>query len=65
MRLKVTSEMLGTMKGIKMSGLASVLFTRLTDLRTKEIASSKAYRSLQIFANALGKESQGPRIDWT
>jgi pantoate kinase len=61
MRLKATSEMLGSMKGIKMSGLAGVLFTRLTELRTKEIISSRAYRSLQIFATALGEESlKGP-----
>jgi hypothetical protein len=27
----------------------------LTELRTKEIISSRAYRSLQILATALGK----------
>lgn len=58
MRLKVTTGMLGSMKAIKMSGLASVLFTRLTELRTKEIINSRAYRSLQILGTSLGKESR-------
>lgn len=53
-RLKVTSETIGAMKSIKLSGLTEMSFTKLEELRGIEISISHKYRSLLITIIALG-----------
>lgn len=47
--------MLGSMKGIKMTGLRSILFKSIHGLRLNELDISKGFRRLLIWNMALGK----------
>ncbi|KAF4958674.1 hypothetical protein FGADI_2224 [Fusarium gaditjirri] len=52
-RISVTSQMLGSMKGVKMCGLTEVLSTRIHDLRTDELRISGKFRRLLIWNMVL------------
>jgi ATP-binding cassette subfamily C (CFTR/MRP) protein 1 len=54
-RISATTAMLGSMKGIKMTGLRSVLFKSIHGLRINELDISKGFRRLLIWNMALGK----------
>ncbi|KID73703.1 ABC transporter, partial [Metarhizium brunneum ARSEF 3297] len=47
-RLAVTSKMLGTMKAIRMAGLTKTIHAIVSNLRIKEIRSSRAFRLLSV-----------------
>ncbi|KIE00725.1 ABC transporter, partial [Metarhizium majus ARSEF 297] len=47
-RLAVTSKMLGTMKAIRMAGLTRTIHAIVSNLRIKEIRSSRAFRLLSV-----------------
>ncbi|KAH0593670.1 hypothetical protein MHUMG1_08420 [Metarhizium humberi] len=47
-RLAVTSKMLGTMKAIRMAGLTRAIHGIVSNLRIKEIRSSRAFRLLSV-----------------
>ncbi|KAF3013497.1 hypothetical protein E8E14_005834 [Neopestalotiopsis sp. 37M] len=48
-RVGITSDILGTMKGVKMLGLSRALAKQIQDLRDFELAESKKFRHVQIF----------------
>lgn len=48
-RLTVTAKALGSMKAIKMTGLAETVASKIADLRQGEIRASLRYRILEIF----------------
>ncbi|GKU10283.1 unnamed protein product [Fusarium langsethiae] len=52
-RISVTSQMLGSMKGIKMCGLSSVLGTRIQAMREEELHISGKFRRLLIWNMVL------------
>ncbi|KAF5565087.1 multidrug resistance [Fusarium phyllophilum] len=52
-RISVTSQMLGSMKGVKMCGLTDVLSTRIHALRTDELRISGKFRRLLIWNMVL------------
>lgn len=47
-RVAITAEMLGSMKGVKISGLTDLLFNKIQALREHEILASQKFRSLLI-----------------
>ncbi|KAL4758550.1 uncharacterized protein BDW70DRAFT_170256 [Aspergillus foveolatus] len=47
-RVAVTAEMLGSMKGVKITGLTDLLFNKIQALREHEILASQKFRSLLI-----------------
>jgi ATP-binding cassette, subfamily C (CFTR/MRP), member 1 len=47
-RVGITSEILGTMKGVKLSGVVEPLSKQLQSLRDFEISESRKFRKLQI-----------------
>lgn len=54
-RISATSVMLGSMKGIKMSGLKQTIFDNLQHLRVEELRISKRFRKLLIWNMMFGK----------
>lgn len=56
-RISVTSQMLGSMKGVKMCGLSEVLGTRIQAMREEELHISGKFRRLLIWNMVLGKWS--------
>lgn len=48
-RLAATAKALGAMKAIKMTGLADIVSSRVTNLRLAEIRASRRHRVLNIF----------------
>ncbi|KAH7236581.1 P-loop containing nucleoside triphosphate hydrolase protein [Fusarium tricinctum] len=52
-RISVTSQMLGSMKGVKMCGLCSVLGTRIQAMREEELHISGKFRRLLIWNMVL------------
>jgi ATP-binding cassette subfamily C (CFTR/MRP) protein 1 len=54
-RVGITAEMLGTMKGVKMSGLVDRLSEVIKILREEEIQASQKYRIMLIAVVTLGK----------
>lgn len=58
-RLAVTSKMLGTMKAIRMAGLTRTIHAIVSNLRIKEIRSSRAFRLLSVLQTGAG-ESRRP-----
>ncbi|KAF4440788.1 hypothetical protein F53441_12196 [Fusarium austroafricanum] len=52
-RITVTSQMLGSMKGVKMCGLSQVLGTRVQALREEELRISGSFRRLLIWNMVL------------
>ncbi|ETS81802.1 hypothetical protein PFICI_06804 [Pestalotiopsis fici W106-1] len=52
-RVGITSDILGTMKGVKMLGLSRALAKQIQSLREFELAESKKFRQLQIFLIAM------------
>ncbi|CAN8102283.1 unnamed protein product [Discula destructiva] len=52
-RINFTSEILKSMRSVKMLGLETQMSTNIEDLRTSEIASSKRYRRVQSLNVAL------------
>lgn len=57
-RISVTSQMLGSMKGVKMCGLSEVLGTRIQAMREEELHISGKFRRLLIWNMVLGKWSK-------
>lgn len=57
-RIAATTAMLGSMKGVKMSGLTDVLRADLQQLRIDELEISKKFRKLLIWTMAFCKISQ-------
>jgi ATP-binding cassette, subfamily C (CFTR/MRP), member 1 len=53
-RVNYTSEILGSMKSVKILGLVRQLTAKIHDLRNNEIASSKKYRRVQSLNISLG-----------
>jgi hypothetical protein len=56
-RLKVTTEILGNMKAVKMLGLSSTVSNLLQDLRRDEISSSSSYRKVLLSVVVICKSS--------
>jgi hypothetical protein len=54
-RISVTSQMIGSMKGVKMCGLTDVLSTRIHALRNDELRISGKFRRLLIWNMVLGE----------
>jgi len=54
-RINYTSEILGSMKSVKMLGLSHRLFENIRQMRTSEIAASRNYRKIQSLNISLGK----------
>jgi ATP-binding cassette, subfamily C (CFTR/MRP), member 1 len=54
-RVNYTSDILGSIKSVKMLGLVHQLTAKLYDLRNSEIASSKKYRRVQSANISLGQ----------
>ncbi|RGP66062.1 hypothetical protein FSPOR_6888 [Fusarium sporotrichioides] len=52
-RISVTSQMLGSMKGVKMCGLSQVLGTRIQAMREEELQISGKFRRLLIWNMVL------------
>ncbi|KAI1849072.1 hypothetical protein JX266_005033 [Neoarthrinium moseri] len=48
-RVGITSDILGSMKGIKMSGMSSPVTTKIQDLRDFELSESRKFRKIQIW----------------
>ena len=56
-RIAVTSQMLGSMKGVIMCGLTDVLGTHIQAMRMEELRISGKFRRLLIWNMGLGKYS--------
>lgn len=54
-RVSVTSQMLGSMKGVKMCGLTDVLKSRIQTMRNNELHISGKFRRLLIWNMGLGE----------
>lgn len=54
-RIAVTSQMLGSIKGVKMCGLTDVLMARIQAMREQELHISGKFRRLLIWNMGLGK----------
>ena len=54
-RIAVTSQMLGSMKSVKMCGLTDVLGTRIQAMRMEELRISGKFRRLLIWNMGLGE----------
>jgi hypothetical protein len=54
-RISVTSQMLGSMKAVKMCGLSQVLGTRIQAMREEELHISGKFRRLLIWNMVLGE----------
>ncbi|KAI1853220.1 hypothetical protein JX266_001926 [Neoarthrinium moseri] len=54
-RVGITSQMLGHMKSIKMSGLAPKLAATITQMRVDEIAAAKPFRMIMVSTAALAQ----------
>jgi hypothetical protein len=54
-RIAVTSQMLGSMKGVKMCGLTDVLGTHIQAMRMEELRISGKFRRLLIWNMGLGE----------
>lgn len=54
-RISVTSQMLGSMKGVKMCGLSQVLGNRIQAMREEELHISGKFRRLLIWNMVLGE----------
>jgi hypothetical protein len=54
-RLSYTTDILGSMRNVKMLGLTSQMFTNVQSLRDDEMEKSKRYQLVQALTNALGK----------
>jgi len=50
----ITSAMLGSMKGIKMSGLTQKMTELIGNLRIKEVQVAKKFRLLNVYGATLG-----------
>lgn len=57
-RIAVTSQMLGSMKGVKMCGLTDVLGTHIHAMRMEELRISGKFRRLLIWNMGLGEYSK-------
>lgn len=65
-RISATSAMLGSMKGIKMTGLKNVLFKSIHTLRIDELNISKGFRRLLIWNMGIGMQyTELKRIELT
>lgn len=56
-RISATTTMLGSMKGIKMTGLKNVMFNSIHALRIAELNISKGFRRLLIWNMGIGMNS--------
>lgn len=61
-RINFTSEILGSMKNVKMLGLTSQMSHNIQQLREDEIAVSKRYRRVQACNVALGQALSHTRL---
>ncbi|KAI1313225.1 P-loop containing nucleoside triphosphate hydrolase protein [Xylaria venustula] len=52
-RINFTSEILGSMKSVKMLGLTEQMFNKIQSLRSDEIAKSTKYRQVQAYYNCI------------
>lgn len=59
-RISATTAMLGSMKGIKMTGLKNVLFKSIHTLRIDELNISKGFRRLLIWNMGIGMSTEQP-----
>lgn len=53
-RINFTSEILGSMKNVKMLGLTGQMFNMIQALRDDEIAKSKKFRQVQAYYISIG-----------
>lgn len=58
-RIAVTSQMLGSMKGVKMCGLTDVLGNHIRAMRMEELRISGKFRRLLIWNMGLGEYLNG------
>lgn len=62
-RLAVTTKMLGSMKAIKMTGLAETMHSKVERLRFSEIRASRRHRVFSIFQLSVCKSmSNGEKL---
>src|SRR2546423_10302597 len=54
-RISATTEMLGTMKGVKMCGMTETLAANIQALRVEELRISKKFRKLLIWNMGFSK----------
>jgi len=62
-RVGVTTDVLGSIKGVKMSGLSGHVTEQIQGLRAAEMGDQKAFRHLQITNIALGNDLTRRRTD--
>ena len=55
-RVGITSEVIGSMKGVKVAGLSDKAEKQIEDLRTEELEKSTSFRKTQIATLMLGKK---------
>lgn len=58
-RINYTSEILGSMRDIKMLGLSDKMASNITDMRENEMTISKRFRTVQSLNISLGKYVHG------
>lgn len=56
-RVSETTEVLGMIRGGKLTGMIEYLFQRIQQLRVDELEICKGFRRLQVFKNVLGKKN--------
>lgn len=54
-RVGITSDILGTIKGVKMLGLSRALTKQIQGLRDFELAESKKFRRMQILLISMSQ----------
>lgn len=54
-RVGITTEIIGSVKGVKMSGLTSTVQDQIQGLRDFELDESKKFRRVQILNVLIGK----------
>ncbi len=56
-RVGITSDIVGSMKGVKVAGLSNKAQTQIADLREFELDQSTSFRKTQVATLLLGKQS--------
>lgn len=54
-RVSKTTELLGMIRGAKLTGMMNHCFQRIQQLRINELEICKGFRRLQVVKNVLGK----------
>ena len=54
-RINFTSEVLSSMKAVKMLGFSERFSSMITEKRNKELDAGKKYREVTVYGNAIGE----------